>query len=80
MKEETMSPEEVKRIRAKSQLSQESFALLLGLGKKTIQRYECGSSKIIPANAKLLRIIDRHPEVLLYFIADDIRQEHEDRE
>lgn len=58
------------RIRLKTGLSQESFALLLGMGKKTIQRYECGG-RVIPSTAKLLRVIDRHPEVLMYYIEDD---------
>lgn len=38
-----LSPEEIKAIRLKYNLSQTSFARLLGFGEKTIARYENGS-------------------------------------
>jgi len=38
-----LQPEEIKRIRDKYALSQVAFAQILGLGEKTIARYEAGS-------------------------------------
>lgn len=38
-----LSPEDIKRIRQKYRLSQTAFAKVLGLGEKTIARYESGS-------------------------------------
>lgn len=42
-KHSLLSPKEIKRIREKYSLSQTSFARILGLGDKTITRYENGS-------------------------------------
>ena len=38
-----LQPEEIKEIREKYKLSQDSFSLFLGFGKKTIARYETGA-------------------------------------
>src|ERR1035437_187354 len=42
-KHDLLQPEEIKRIREKYTLTQIAFAQILGLGEKTIARYESGS-------------------------------------
>lgn len=71
-----MSPDEVRRIRLKSGLTQTAFAHVLGLSKVTIIRYE-GDHPLTPHMVKLLRVIDKHPEVLQYFMDEQIKGRHE---
>lgn len=56
---------EVVRVRMKSGLSQAQFAALLGVSKRTLEQWEQGRREPSGAAQKLIRIADRHPEVLL---------------
>ncbi len=59
---ETMTPEEIKGIRAQYGLTQKSFATLLGIGTASMVRYEQGA-RPSKANANLIRAA-RHPEFM----------------
>lgn len=59
---ETITPEEIKGIRAQYGLTQKSFALLLGIGTASMVRYEQGQ-RPSKANANLIRAA-RHPEFM----------------
>lgn len=72
-KDYTMTPDEVRRIRLKLGLSAENFATALGMGLSTVKRYEMGYYPLHVV-ARLLRVIDAHPEVLRYFLEDDRRE------
>lgn len=53
------------RVRLKSGLSQAQFAAALGVSKRTLEQWEQGRRKPSGAARQLLKIADRHPEVLL---------------
>jgi len=52
------------RARLKSGLSQSEFAAVLGVSKRTLEQWEQGRRKPSGAARTLLRIAERHPEVL----------------
>ena len=55
---------EIKEIRLKNNLSQDKFAIMLGISVGTLKNWEQGRRKPTgPANV-LLQIADRNPEVL----------------
>jgi HTH-type transcriptional regulator/antitoxin MqsA len=56
--------DEIRRIRRKLGLSQQEAALLTGGGHNAFSRYERGESIPMPAVVNLLRLLDRHPELL----------------
>lgn len=53
------------RVRLKSGLSQAQFAAALGVSKRTLEQWEQGRRKPSGAAKQLLKIADRHPEVLI---------------
>jgi HTH-type transcriptional regulator/antitoxin MqsA len=55
---------EIRRIRKKLKMTQRQIAEVTGVGKMAFSRYERGQSKPAPALVKLLRIMERHPELL----------------
>jgi len=55
---------EVARARLASGLSQAAFAALLGVSVRTLQDWEQGRRKPSGAAKTLLKIAERHPEVL----------------
>jgi putative transcriptional regulator len=55
----------VAQVRLKSGLSQADFAAVLGVSKRTLEQWEQGRREPSGAAKTLLRIADRHPEVLL---------------
>jgi putative transcriptional regulator len=55
----------VVRVRIKSGLSQTQFAAALGVSKRTLEQWEQGRRKPSGAAKQLLKIAERHPEVLL---------------
>ena len=55
----------VVRVRLKSGLSQAQFAAALGVSKRTLEQWEQGRRKPSGAAKQLLKIADRHPEVLV---------------
>jgi putative transcriptional regulator len=55
----------VVRVRLKSGLSQAEFASALGVSKRTLEQWEQGRRKPSGAAKQLLKIAERHPEVLV---------------
>jgi HTH-type transcriptional regulator/antitoxin MqsA len=55
---------EIRRIRRKLGLSQVAAARLTGGGHNAFSRYERGEVAPLPAIIKLLRLLDKHPEML----------------
>ena len=55
----------VVRIRLNSGLSQAEFAALLGVSKRTLEQWEQGRREPSGAARTLLKIAEKHPEVLL---------------
>jgi putative transcriptional regulator len=54
----------VVRVRLKSGLSQMEFAAALGVSKRTLEQWEQGRRQPSGAAKQLLKIAERHPEVL----------------
>ena len=53
------------RVRLKSGLSQAQFAAALGVSKRTLEQWEQGRRQPSGAAKQLLKIAERHPEVLI---------------
>lgn len=53
------------RVRLKSGLSQTQFASALGVSKRTLEQWEQGRREPSGAAKQLLKIAERHPEVLI---------------
>lgn len=60
-KNNLLQPEEIREIREKYSLSQVAFAQILGLGDKTIARYETGSIQDVAPNT--LISLSKYPDV-----------------
>ena len=56
---------QVVRVRLNSGLSQAQFAAALGVSKRTLEQWEQGRRKPSGAAKTLLKIAERHPEVLV---------------
>lgn len=56
--------DEIRRIRKRLKLTQIEASHLVGVGKVAFSRYECGKTQAPGALIKLLRLIDRHPELI----------------
>lgn len=64
-----LSPEEIRHIRKDIlKISQEEAGKLFGGGKNGFSRYERGEIKPLPAISILLKMFERHPEDVKYFI------------
>jgi putative transcriptional regulator len=59
----------VGRVRMKSGLSQAQFAAALGVSKRTLEQWEQGRREPSGAAQTLLKIAERHPEVLLEVVS-----------
>ncbi len=59
-----MSEPDIKAVRDKSGLSQSAFAALLGVSLRTLQEWEQGRRRPTGPARSLLKIADKHPEVL----------------
>ena len=55
----------VVRVRMKSGLSQAQFAAAIGVSKRTLEQWEQGRRQPSGAAKQLLKIAERHPEVLI---------------
>lgn len=55
---------EIRSIRKKFRMTQVQMAQVFGLGKMAFSRYERGQSRPTPAFVKLLRVMDRHPDLM----------------
>jgi len=60
-----MPKSQVARVRLKSGLSQSDFAAVLGVSKRTLEQWEQGRREPSGAAKTLLKIAERHPEVLV---------------
>ncbi len=56
---------DVARIRGRLGLTQEAFAVLMGVSTRTLQEWEQGRRKPRGPACSLLRVAERHPEALL---------------
>lgn len=61
-----LTPSEVRAVRLRYGLSQQAFERLLGVGPKTVVRWEKGTVFQNHATDSLLRVLDRFPEVARY--------------
>lgn len=61
---EVASASRIVRARLNSGLSQSEFAAVLGVSKRTLEQWEQGRRKPSGAAQTLLKIAERHPEVL----------------
>jgi HTH-type transcriptional regulator/antitoxin MqsA len=59
-----VDPEFIARVRTKLKLDQHEAAEIFGGGVNAFSRYETGKTKPPLALVKLLRVLDRHPELL----------------
>ena len=64
-RKKVMPKSDVARVRIKSGLSQAEFASVLGVSKRTLEQWEQGRREPSGAAKTLLRIAERHPEVLI---------------
>lgn len=55
---------DIRRIRKNLKLTQAELAEAFGVGKVAFSRYERGETRPPPPVVKLLRLIERHPELL----------------
>ena len=55
---------EIRRIRKKLKMTQREIAAVLGIGKMAFSRYERGQSRPTAPLVSLLRLVDRHPELI----------------
>jgi putative transcriptional regulator len=62
---EPMQAEDIVALRHKLKLSQAVFARLLNVSKKTLEAWEYGARTPGDAALKLLRIVQKHPEILM---------------
>lgn len=60
------SPERVRALRGALGLSQAKFARALGLALSTVCHWEQGLRQPDAATSKLLRILEKHPELIDY--------------
>jgi len=60
---------QVVQVRLKSGLSQAQFAAALGVSKRTLEQWEQGRREPSGAAKQLLKIAERHPEVLIEIAA-----------
>ena len=64
LRERERQSKEIRRIRRKLGLTQVAAARLTGGGHNAFSRYERGEAAPLPAVIKLLRLLDKHPELL----------------
>ncbi|MEO5327647.1 MAG: helix-turn-helix domain-containing protein [Magnetococcus sp. THC-1_WYH] len=55
----SLTPDDVRRIRAANHVSQAVFAAFLGIGKTTVQQWEQGKKKPSGPAQRLLDLVDR---------------------
>ena len=59
----------ISQVRLNSGLSQAQFAAAIGVSKRTLEQWEQGRREPSGAARQLLRIVERHPEVLIEIAA-----------
>jgi HTH-type transcriptional regulator/antitoxin MqsA len=60
--ENLLSPEDVRRIRVKTGLTQRQAGTLIGGGPNAFQKYEAGEVTVSKGISNFLRMLERHPE------------------
>ncbi|MCK5834030.1 helix-turn-helix domain-containing protein [bacterium] len=65
-------PIDIQAIRAKSKLSQNDFATMLGISPRTLQNWEQGRRSPVGPALRLLRVAEKHPEA----VWDTVQPEH----
>lgn len=64
-----LTPEQIRHIRKDIlKITQEEAGKLFGGGKSGFSRYERGETKPLPAISNLLKMFERHPEDIDYFL------------
>jgi HTH-type transcriptional regulator / antitoxin MqsA len=67
-----LRPEEIRHIRKDIlKLTQEEAGRIFGGGKNGFSRYERGETKPLPAISTLLKMFERHPEDIKFFIHNE---------
>ena len=61
---ETVAPEFIVKVRKKLSLTQKEAREIFGGGVNAFSRYEKGNAQPHPSTIKLLRVLDKHPELL----------------
>lgn len=72
--EHLFSPQEIAHLRERLRLTQHEAASLFGGGVNAFSRYESGKVKPPVALIKLMRLLERHPDLL-----EELRSEQEDQ-
>jgi len=65
----SMTPEQIKKIRQKTKLSQSVFAKLLNVSLSSVRQWEQGSRIPTGATKVLLELLDKSPHILDYRIS-----------
>jgi len=65
--QENLSKEDVKKIRQELKMSQAVFATVIGVSKKTIEKWEQGKNPVSGPAAKLIYLIRESPEIVKKF-------------
>lgn len=60
----------VRNLRIKLKLTQKVFASILGVSKKTIEKWEQGRNPVVGPAARLLYLIDTNPEIIKIIYQD----------
>ncbi|PWC16160.1 antitoxin [Brenneria roseae subsp. roseae] len=61
---ETVEPAYIVKVRKKLDLTQREASAIFGGGVNAFSRYEKGKAQPHPSTIKLLKVLDRHPELL----------------
>lgn len=61
---EPLAPPEIRRIRRKLKLTQKEAGEVFGGGIRAFSQYERGETRPLKSTDTLLRLLDRHPELL----------------
>ncbi|MBV8044936.1 type II TA system antitoxin MqsA family protein [Pluralibacter sp.] len=61
---QTVAPEFIEKVRKKLSLTQKEASVIFGGGVNAFSRYETGKAQPHLSTVKLLRVLDKHPELL----------------
>lgn len=57
------SPEEIKGLRTELKVSQNTFALIMGVSPKTVEAWEKGTNKPIGSSCRLMNMLKKDPSI-----------------
>lgn len=75
-KPKEFTPEDIKEIRKKLQLTQRMFSLILGVSSKTIEAWERGTNRPNGSARRLLTIYSQHPNIALSEMIENNKYEN----